>query len=67
MHLRRGAGSTIRHYAERQRCAAILLSRSQVVYLDQSQLACIAAALGPCCWENLYRLTIVAMLEDGFF
>jgi hypothetical protein len=67
MHFRRGAGTAIRHYAERQRCVAILLSRSQDVYLDQSQLACIAAALGPCCWEDLYRLTRVAMLEDGFF
>jgi hypothetical protein len=52
MHLRRGAGTAIRHYAERQRCPAILLSRSQVVYLDQSQLAYIAVALGPCCLKN---------------
>jgi hypothetical protein len=36
VHLKGGAGIAIRHYVERQRCVAKLLSRSQVVYLDQS-------------------------------
>jgi hypothetical protein len=63
VRLRRGAGAAIRHYAERQRCAAKLLSWSQVVYLDKSQLACVVVALGPCCSEKLYRLTRAAMLK----